>query len=212
MVTAGAVPITGVVLAGGAATRFGGVAKGLERVGGVRIVDRVAGALGAVCDALLLVANAPDAGAWLPGVRVAADVFPDLGSLGGLHAALVHARTAVIVVAWDMPFVPASLLVALREAGAAGAAAVVPDGEGGPEPLCAYYAPRCLTTAERLLHDGERRARALGDAVGARRLRSADVARYGDPRTIFRNVNTPADLASAHAVGVDRVEPGERAP
>ena len=36
---------TGVILAGGAASRFGGLPKGLERVDGRRIIDRVASAL-----------------------------------------------------------------------------------------------------------------------------------------------------------------------
>lgn len=191
--------MTGVILAGGGATRFGGAAKGLARVGGVRIIDRVAVALGAVCDDLLLIANAPDAAAWLPGIRVERDVRLGLGSLGGLHAALVHARGAVLVVAWDMPFVPIALLVALRDAGVAGKSAVLPESERGPEPLCAYYGASCRRVSERLLGAGERRARALGEVVGARYLTVQEVAQYGDPRRIFQNVNTPADLNAAEA-------------
>ena len=52
---------TGVILAGGGATRYGGRPKGLERVGGRRIIDRVADVLRETTDELLLVANAPDA-------------------------------------------------------------------------------------------------------------------------------------------------------
>jgi molybdopterin-guanine dinucleotide biosynthesis protein A len=199
--------VTGVVLAGGRASRFGGAPKGLARVAGVRIVDRVAAGLRATCDDLLLVANAPGAAAWLPGARVAADVWPGCGSLGGLHAALAHAGRAVLVVAWDMPFVPAALLAAMRDAGAAGAPAVVPDGEGGAEPLCAYYAADCLAAAERLLRAGERRARALGDAVGAVRLPAREVARFGAPRTIFHGVNTAAELAAAEVLAAGASPP-----
>ncbi|HEY0779525.1 MAG TPA: molybdenum cofactor guanylyltransferase [Gemmatirosa sp.] len=199
MAPTGSVP-TGVVLAGGDARRFGGAPKGLARVHGARIIDRVADALRAACDDLLLVANAPDATDWLPGVRVVADVLPGRGALGGLHAALAHASGPVIVVAWDMPFVPAALLGGLRAEGARGAPAVVPEGTDGPEPLCAYYGAGCRAAAESLLGAGERRARALGAAVGAVRLDAAAVARYGDPRVIFRSVNTPADLAAAAAL------------
>lgn len=191
--------VTGVVLAGGRATRFSGAAKGLARVGGARILDRVAAALGAACDDLLLIANTPRAAGWLPGVRVAGDLVADAGSLGGLHAALAHAGGAVIVVAWDMPFVPGALLSALRAAGAHGATAVLPESADGPEPLCAYYAADCRAVAERLLARGERRARALGAAVGAARLDLTTIARHGDPAVMFRNVNTPADLADARA-------------
>lgn len=191
---------TGVILAGGAAARLGGRPKGLERVGGARIVDRVADALRATCDHLLLVANAADAADWLPDVRVVADLRPGLGSLGGLHAALAHAGGAVLVVAWDMPFVPAALLAALRDAGAH-ASAVVACGPGGHvEPLCAWYGAECAAVAGRLLDAGERRAGALADAVGAARLPADVVARSGDPRRIFLSVNTPADLARARAL------------
>ena len=77
--------------------RFAGAPKGLEQVHGRRILDAVAAALAGACDSLLLVANSPDAGEWLPGVRVVRDVLPDVGSLGGLHAALDFApRTTII--------------------------------------------------------------------------------------------------------------------
>jgi molybdopterin-guanine dinucleotide biosynthesis protein A len=40
--------VIGAILAGGAGSRFGGMPKGLERVGGVRVIDRVATALRSV--------------------------------------------------------------------------------------------------------------------------------------------------------------------
>lgn len=92
---------TGVILAGGGATRFGGRPKGLELVAGERIIDRVARALRMVTDDLLLVANAPDAARWLPGVRTVADVRPGEGALGGLHAALTCAADDVRVATVD---------------------------------------------------------------------------------------------------------------
>ena len=197
---AGARRVTGVVLAGGLATRYDGRAKGLERVGGRRILDRVAAALAAAADELLLVANDPAAGEWLPGVRVAADVRPRAGSLGGIHAALVHAGGPALVVAWDMPFVTAPLLRALREHGD-DADAVVPesDSKRGLEPLCAFYGPACVPAIERRLDAGDRRVIAFYDDVRLRRLDAAAVARFGDPALLFLNVNSPAELALAEA-------------
>jgi molybdopterin-guanine dinucleotide biosynthesis protein A len=190
--------VTGVVLAGGAAARYGGLPKGLERVGGRRIIDRVADALRASTDDLLLIANDDAADGWLPGVPRRADVRPGLGSLGGIHAALVHAGGAAIVVAWDMPFVPAALLGRLRELGR-GADAAVPesDSKRGVEPLCAYYTPACVAAIERRLDAGDRRVIAFYDDVDVRRLDAAAVARLGDPARLFMNVNTPEDLVLA---------------
>lgn len=191
---------TGVILAGGQATRYDGRPKGLERVGGARIIDRVAAALRQVADELLLIANSPDAEGWLPGVRTAADVLPDQGSLGGIHAALAHAGTAVLVVAWDMPFVPAELLSCLRASGSQSDAAVPESGSRrGVEPLCAWYAQACLAPIERRLRDGDRRVVSFFEDVRVTRLSAEDVRQFGDPELMFMNVNTPDELLKAEA-------------
>ncbi|HEY3285621.1 MAG TPA: molybdenum cofactor guanylyltransferase [Gemmatimonadaceae bacterium] len=188
----------GVILAGGGATRFGGLPKGLQLVDGVRMIDRVATALRAVTDELLLVANAPDARLWLPGVRTEVDVRRGEGALGGLHASLAHARgAAVLVVAWDMPYASEGLLRALRARGEQGFDAVVPESETsgrGVEPLCAWYGPACLPAIERRLDAGDRRVVSFHDDVRTARLSAAEVSQWGEPAHIFFNVNTPDDL------------------
>ena len=198
--------MTGVVLAGGRSTRYGGVPKGLELVNGRRIIDRVRDALEPVVNDLLLIANDPDGPTWLPGVRCESDVLRDVGSVAGIHAALVHARTPVLVVAWDMPFVPAGLLAALRDAGATADAAVAEsDSRRGVEPLCAYYSRSCATAIERRVAAGDRRVVAFYDDVRVARVPAEQVARYGDPALLFMNVNTPEErvLAEAHAAAAD---------
>ncbi len=188
----------GVILAGGGATRFGGQPKGLQLVEGARIIDRVATALRGAADELLLVANDPGADAWLPGVRMGADVRSGEGALGGLHAALTHAGGhAVLVVAWDMPYASDGLLRALRAAGEQGCDAVVPESETsgrGVEPLCAWYGPSCLPAIERCLDAGDRRVVSFFDDVRVKRLPADAVSQYGDPSHIFFNVNRPDDL------------------
>ena len=189
---------TGVILAGGLATRYGGLPKGLERVGGTRVIDRVVEVLAPATDDLLLIANDAAASEWLPGVRVERDVRPGCGSLGGIHAALAHAGSDVIVVAWDMPFVPARLIVALRAFGEL-ADVVVPesDSKRGVEPLCAYYSERCLAPIERRLDEGERRVVSFFDDVKVARIAAPEVATFGDPAFMFMNINSPGDLALA---------------
>jgi molybdenum cofactor guanylyltransferase len=207
------VRVVGAILAGGQATRYGGLPKGLELVRGVRIIDRVRAALEPVTDDLLLVANDPRAPEWLPGVRCEADVLRDVGSVAGIHAALSHAGGPTLVVAWDMPFVPTGLLRALRDGGR-DADAVVPESDSrrGLEPLCAYYAPACAAAIERRIAVGDRRVIAFYDDVRLSRIPAAEVARFGDPALLFMNVNTPEErvLAEAHATtangGRDRQE------
>ena len=198
---------TGVVLAGGGATRYGGEPKGLMRVGGERIIDRVARALSEAADELLLISNDPKGAHWLPGVRHARDVREGEGSLGGIHAALARAGTAVLVVAWDMPFVPGALLAALRDRGEGAGAALPESGsKRGVEPLCAYYDSSCLRAIERRLDAGDRRVVSfVEDVPDVRYLSAREVARFGDPELLFLNVNTPEDLllAERHANATD---------
>lgn len=192
-------PCTGVILAGGQASRYGGKPKGLERVQGERVIDRVAAALRATTDSLLLIANDAGAGDWLPAVRVAGDVRPGIGSLGGIHAALVHAGTAVLVVAWDMPFVPEQLLSELRARGE-DADVVAPESDSsrrGLEPLCAYYSQACVAPIERSIDADDRRVIGFFENVRVARIPVDEVRRYGDPERMFMNVNTPGELALA---------------
>ena len=188
---------TGAIIAGGRATRFGGVAKGLELVGGVRILDRVAAALSESCDDLIIVANDAAAAGWIPGARVVADVRPGMGALGGVHAALANARDTVLVLSWDSPFVPGGLMRALRDAGEnadADAAVPVSNSPLGFEPLCAWYRASCRAAVERHLESGDLRAGGWQGEVTTVRV---DASPWGDPDEIFFNVNSAADLATA---------------
>jgi molybdopterin-guanine dinucleotide biosynthesis protein A len=201
------VTITGAILAGGRSTRYGGLPKGLERIGGVRIIDRVRAALEPVVDELLLIANDDAAPEWLSDVRCERDVLHGVGSVAGIHAALSHARSPVIVVAWDMPFVPTGLLRTLRDTGA-NADAVVPESDTsrrGLEPLCAYYGTECIPSIERRIASGDARVIAFYDDVRLARVSVDVVAQFGDPSLLFMNVNTPEErlLAEAHATTAD---------
>lgn len=191
----------GVLLAGGAARRFGGRPKGLARLDGIRIADRVLAALRGASTTQRVIANDPAAVEWFPGEQVVADETPGLGPLGGLATALDAAKgSAVLVVAWDMPFVTTELLRELRRRGEAGALAVVPvhGSERRAEPLCAWYAPSALPACRALLEAGGRRAGALLDALlpDAETVGDDALARFGDPERLFTSVDTAAALAA----------------
>jgi molybdopterin-guanine dinucleotide biosynthesis protein A len=192
----------GAVLAGGAASRYGGQPKGLMEVGGRRILDRVVDAVAAATGAPpLLVANAPDAPAWRRDLPTRADARPGLGSLGGIYTAVTAGAGPVLAVAWDMPFVTPQLLTALVE-GSAGWDVFLPESDGrrGVEPLCAVYGPACGPAIERQVAAGELQAIGFHAHVRAGRLALERVREFGDPAELFFNVNTPDDLARAEAV------------
>lgn len=192
------------LLAGGEAKRFGGFPKGLAVVDDIRIADRILTVLRGATDSQLVVSNDPEAERWFPGLEVAADLVAGLGPLAGIETALRAAGgAAVLVVAWDMPFVTTPLLRGMRALGDIGAAAVVPVHGEPPvlEALCAYYAPEALPVCSRLLAEGERRAHALYAALpSAMMIPERVLAEHGDPEQLFLSVDSQEQLEALAGV------------
>ena len=191
--------VAGAILAGGGATRFGGKPKGLEVVGGERILDRLVRVMTAALDRPpLLVANAADAQSWRPDLRVVADVRPGVGSLGGIYTAVVEAPAPVVCVAWDMPFVSEALVQSLA-ARLQQYDAVLPESDGrrGVEPLCAAYGPACEPAIAEGLDQGDLRAVGFHARIRVGILPLSEVRGFGNPDLLFFNVNAADDLARA---------------
>lgn len=195
----------GAVLAGGQSRRFGSPKQHAE-VGGVELVERVAMAVrSAGAHAVAIVApDTPDLSHRLP-CRV--DAMPGNGPLGGVFTALGWARElgirGVLCVACDLPFLPSALLRHLAEEGErVPGNVVVPESRGpaGVEPLCAWYPVEAVAEMESRLRDGRLSLVDLLQALQVRGVPLAEVAVYGDPDTIFLNVNRPADRTAAEAM------------
>ena len=149
----------------------------------------------------LVVSNDPAASTWLPQSPVAGDVLEGRASAIGIHAALSHTNTDMVVLAWDMPFVPAALVAELARLLTDGVSAVVPHGPEGLQPVCAAYSRSIIPLLERLIGEGfVKLSMVLAGLPAVRELDLATVARFGDPQTIFFNVNRPDDLVRAEAI------------
>jgi molybdopterin-guanine dinucleotide biosynthesis protein A len=193
-------PVRCAILAGGRATRFGGLPKGLTSVGGKRILDRLVEATLAAFGTLpILVANDPDAASWRADLSVVADLVPGAGALGGLYTAVVKAPAPVVCVAWDLPFVTPPLLLRLAR-GLDRADVVIPATTRGFEPLCAGYGPGTVEPIRAAIAAGDLRATGFHGSVAVSLVTPADLEPFGDPATLFFNVNEPGDLARAEAL------------
>jgi molybdopterin-guanine dinucleotide biosynthesis protein A len=169
--------LTGVLLVGGASTRFGSP-KALARLGGETLAERAWRVLGEACDERLAVGKAAD------GLGLAFEVHDDgvpvRAALAGLVAGLRAASGGVVVfLPVDMPLVDAA---ALRSLGAACREAAVPRGS----PLPGAFRTTVLPRLERRLAAGDLR---LTDAVAELDAAVVDL----DPAVLV-NVNEPADL------------------
>jgi len=123
--------VVGVVLAAGAATRFGG-GKAVARYRGERLVDRAVATLSAGgCDRVLVVVGALDVGAVHHAILV---LNPDwhTGMGSSLQAGLFAARdaAAVVVTLVDQPLIGAEAVRRLIEAWRDGAPIAVAAYEG----------------------------------------------------------------------------------
>ncbi|HEY8018465.1 MAG TPA: NTP transferase domain-containing protein [Actinomycetota bacterium] len=188
------------VLAGGRSTRFGGADKLTAEVEGAPLLHRPVLRLAEVTgDVIVVLAPGTDPPPMPPGVpvRVAHDAAEAEGPLAGVLAGLLMADTELAIVAGgDMPsLVTAVLLELLRVALEAPVDAVaLQDGDGfRPLPLVLRVAP-AAAAAHALLHDGERRLRAL-----PRALRTAVIDeptwRILDPAgATLADVDVPEDL------------------
>jgi molybdopterin-guanine dinucleotide biosynthesis protein A len=190
-------PCSGVILAGGLATRYGGENKAFLKVGGVQILDRLFDLFSGLFDEIILVTNRPrDFLEW--DALIVTDVFPVRSSLTGIHAGLFYARHPfAFFSACDAPFLKREIIETVLSEIEPGADLVLPRTSAGFEPLCAAYSRRCLKPAEDHLRANKFKIHlALKDC----RIKTIpeDRLRAKDPGLVsFFNVNTPQDLARA---------------
>jgi molybdenum cofactor guanylyltransferase len=207
-----ALPITGLVLAGGEARRMGGADKGLAEFLGRPMVQRIVERLAPQVDQILISANRnTERYAALGHVVIGDEHEAHAGPLAGLYAAMKRSSFPVIAaVPCDAPFFPADLVARLclpLVAGSADLSYVVSGGQ----------AHRVFTVARRELL--ERLERYL--ASGARKVEGwhatlrAVAVRFEENTVAFANLNTPeqwraAEQRAAEASGAGDPAPGRR--
>jgi molybdenum cofactor guanylyltransferase len=166
--------LLGAILAGGRAQRFGSD-KAHALYHGARLIDLVAEALAAQCEAVVV------CGREEAGFECLSD-WPEagLGPLGGLAAALRHAGeqgfSHVLSAGVDAPDLPHDLAAML-----AGEEAAIVESQ----PVVGLWPIEAAPVLEAFLHGGGRSLYRFADHVGARRVELA---------APLMNVNRPEDL------------------
>ena len=199
--------VSAVILAGGRSSRFGRD-KLAEPIGGRPLLEHAIDAVRPFVTQILVVGAPAEAGpGWStrqdselslpPDVSLVQDSVAHEGPLVGLVGGLRAAReTLVVVVGGDMPTLVASVIEALLselDDPEIDAAILQHEGRARPLPMAIRRAAG-LAAAERLVEGGERRLRALGDALVTRVI-AEPAWRLLDPDGLtIRDVDTPADL------------------
>jgi molybdopterin-guanine dinucleotide biosynthesis protein A len=193
-----------VVQAGGQSTRMG-ENKALKPFLGHALIQRVIDRIRPIADEVLVTTNQPEAFAFL-GLPLFPDLKPGRGPLGGLYTALVSAKNPIVaVVACDMPFASAPLLVAAADLLVQEEAdVVIARTAEGFEPLhAAYRREKCIPAIESAIESDQWRMIAWFPSVKVRTLLTEEIQKYDPEGLAFRNVNTPDEFAEAerHATG-----------
>jgi molybdenum cofactor guanylyltransferase len=173
--------------------------KALKPFLGRPLVQRVIERLAPVADEILLTTNQPEEFIFLK-LPLFTDIKPGRGPLGGLYTALVSAKyPSVAVVACDMPFASAPLLVA-----AAGfldqdkVDVVIAEAAEGFEPLHAVYRREtCIPAIESAMDADQWRVISWFPQVKLRKLTPDELSRYDPESLAFWNVNTPEEFFKA---------------
>lgn len=179
------------ILAGGRATRLGGIDKAWLRRDGLPQVLRLAGRFRAQVAEVLVSANRDLPLHAAAGLRAVADRVHDIGPLGGIDA-LAQACTTpwLLTIPVDLVDLNDCLLPTLMAAGKAGAYA---EDDGGVQPLVALWNVVNLRSGlPGAIASGDYAVQSLQGRLQMRPVRL--------PGVRFGNLNTPEDLAAA---GID---------
>lgn len=190
-----------VIIAGGSGGRLGGVRKADLRIGGKRLVDRVAGGLGPLASPLMLSVGPEDDGRGMRtgSLRVTDLSAPVGGPLAGLAAAVASLLSrgitdgVLVSVAVDTPFLPGEFCATMVTALGDDEAVLAGWRDDFYPPNAAWRIGALATLPDRVLQErAPRSLRALHEQLGARRIDWAG----SHVRNPFVNLNTPADLVA----------------
>jgi molybdenum cofactor guanylyltransferase len=186
------------ILAGGKSSRMGSD-KAFVTFDGKTLLARALDLACSLTADVCIVGDRAKFGAFAPVVE---DIFPGCGPLSGIHAALGSSSADLnLIVAVDMPFVTPDLLRYLvKRARNSSATVTVPHCGGRNQPLCAVYCRAFADSAERALKQGRFKIDALFTAESTKVIGEDELRGKGFSAAMFRNLNTPDELAEARSL------------
>jgi len=190
------VPVSALILAGGLATRMGGVDKGLVPFQSQPMIEHVLARLAPQVDEIMINANRELAYYHSLGYRVLQDEIANFaGPLAGMQLGLKHAtHDLVLFVPCDSPLLPADLVqklsAGLLQANADIAVATCGDNS---HPVFCLCKKSLLASLEEFLAQGNRKVHTWQKS---QRYIEVD---FGNNHQAFENLNSPDDIIKLEA-------------
>jgi molybdopterin-guanine dinucleotide biosynthesis protein A len=200
-------PLYGLVLTGGRSRRMQRDKAALEYAGQPQLTRAIELLRPLVMRYFVSVRAGQDSDAQRAAHDRIADLLPDRGPLGGIHAALhAHPQAAWLVLACDLPFLDVATLQQLIAGRAPQhlATAFRSNFDGKPEPLCAIWEPASRAAVDSWIAGGKNCPRDF--------MRHSDVAllELRNPRALD-NINTTEEYLAARST-VDVTPAGSHPP
>ena len=191
-------PFSAVLLAGGRSSRMG-TDKATLIWAGQPLWQHQLARLQEIQPAEFFISGKPERPYAQAGLSIIEDALPDAGPLAGLQAALRFCTLDwLLVLAVDLPEVPADFLVSLLVAAERTGRGQVPARGDWQQPLAAVYPRTVEPWAEECLAAGKRSLRHFVEGAVQRgwvEWREVSEREYG----FFRNLNTPTDFSAAQS-------------
>jgi len=188
--------ISGVILAGGASRRFGGITKSNIVVDGEKIISRIINTINDLFSEIIIITNTPSEFQDLSRYRVASDHFQNAGPLAGIHSGLILSENdAIFVFAGDMPFLSKEIIEEeIRQFRLNESEILIPRIGELIEPLHSIYRVSVLPRMERFLAEGKNRA--VRDFLSGLHVDYFILQDSEENRRAFTNINTQRDIDS----------------
>jgi molybdenum cofactor guanylyltransferase len=188
--------VSAFILAGGKSTRMG-TDKAFVLLEGLTLLARMLDLARQLTSDVHIIGDRAKFAPFSPTIE---DIFPGCGPLGGIHAALRSSPTDLnVILAVDVPFVSLALLdYLISRAKISNANVTLARAAGGFQPLCAVYRRAFADAAEDALRAGHYKIDTLFTPASTQVIEEAELGASGFSPRIFRNLNTPEELAEAH--------------
>ncbi len=186
---------TGIILAGGKATRMGQINKSFLHYEGKTFIEIALEKMQSF-DEIVIVANEPELYETYNmknDIKIIKDQVENLGPLCGIYSGMACAKNEVcVVIPVDSPFINSALLKEMVEIIKDNDAVIPKIGEY-VEPLCGVYKKTAMKQMKKALDKKEMKVNALYKKLKVNYVKEEQLKAYGDTNKMFQNINTMSD-------------------
>lgn len=188
--------ISGIILAGGSASRVNGRTKPKIVINGKSIISRTLSVIEDLFDEIIIVTNTPAEYLEFSNCKITGDMILNAGPLGGIHAGLtISSNDSVFVFAGDMPFLDKKIITEQIEYfKSVNCDVVIPCIGDFIEPLHSIYRISVAGALNDFLEKGSNRA--VRDFIKLLNVRYMEFEASQVNRKAFTNVNSLSDINS----------------